>query len=104
MNGQMLISAVLVLVGVVHLLPLIGVLGAARLEQLYQVRIDDPNLLLLMRHRALMFGLLGALLLSSSIRPQWQGLALAGRMGLRSGLCTAGSTGPAPGDTTGVVD
>ncbi len=48
MKGQLLISAVLLVAAAVHLLPLLGVLGTSRLEQLYQVHIEDPNLLLLM--------------------------------------------------------
>jgi hypothetical protein len=76
MNGQLLTSAVLLVVGAVHLLPLLGVLGSSRLEQLYQVHIEDPNLLLLMRHRALLFGLLAALLVVAAFRPIWQALAL----------------------------
>lgn len=35
-------------------------LGAARLQALYGVPVDDPTTLLAMRHRATMFGVLGA--------------------------------------------
>lgn len=76
MTRPLLISGVLLLAGVVHLLPLLGVLGAARLEQLYGFRMEDPNLILLMRHRALLFGLLGLLLATAAFKPAWQGLAL----------------------------
>jgi hypothetical protein len=76
MSGQTLICAVLLIVGVVHLLPAIGLLGAPRLEQLYGLRFDEPHLLLLMRHRALLFGLLGALFVAAAFVPAWQGLAL----------------------------
>ncbi len=75
------ISAVLLIVGLVHLLPLLGILGAARLEALYGLRIDEPNLLLLMRHRALLFGLLGLLLVAAAFKPAWQGLALLAAWG-----------------------
>lgn len=81
MNGPLLISAALLVVGAVHLMPLLGVLGSARLEQLYQVHIVDPDLLLLMRHRALLFGLLAALLLAAAFRPVWQGMALLAAWG-----------------------
>ncbi len=54
-----LIAASLVLVGIIHLLPLIGVLGARQLERLYGINILEPNLNILMRHRAVLFGLLG---------------------------------------------
>jgi len=59
MHMRLLISAMLIVVGVIHLLPLSGVLGSARLGALYGVPIDDPNLEILMRHRAVLFGLLG---------------------------------------------
>lgn len=39
------------------------VLGAARLSSLYGVAFEDPNLLILMRHRAVLFGLLGMFLI-----------------------------------------
>lgn len=81
MSGRLLTSAVLPVVGAIHLLPVLGVLGTSRLEQLYQVRIDEPNLLLLMRHRALLFGLMAALLLAAAFRPIWQGMALLAAWG-----------------------
>lgn len=81
MSGPRSIGAVLLVVGAVHLLPLLGILGASRLEQLYGLRNEDPNMLLLMRHRALLFGLLGALLVTAAFRPAWQGLALLAAWG-----------------------
>lgn len=66
----------LVITGLVHLLPAIGLLGSDSLARLYGLRIEEPNLLLLMRHRALLFGLLGAGLLAASARPAWQLTAL----------------------------
>jgi hypothetical protein len=72
-----IIGSALALAGVIHLLPLAGVLGGERLAQLYGLRVDDPNLALLLRHRAVLFGLLGALLLGAVWRPAWQGIALA---------------------------
>ena len=81
MNSPWLISAVLLLVAAVHLLPLLGVLGTPRLLQLYDLHIEEPNLLLLMRHRALLFGLLGALLAAAAFKPEWQGLALLAAWG-----------------------
>ena len=48
--------------GVFALLPLAGVLGAGRLSALYGIAFEEPNLVLLMRHRAVLFGLLGVFL------------------------------------------
>jgi hypothetical protein len=65
----------LVVVGVVHLLPLSGVLGGERLAALYGLSFNDPNLAILMRHRALRFGLLGSFLIFAAFRPAFQPLA-----------------------------
>lgn len=49
--------------GVIHLLPLPGIAGPAALRRLYDLDVADPNLAILLQHRALVFGLLGALML-----------------------------------------
>ena len=67
----------LVVVAIIHLMPLSGVLGAERLAALYGLDFGEPNLALLMRHRAVLFGLLGAFLLAAAFRPEWQPLAFA---------------------------
>ena len=68
-----ILSAVtLVLVAVIHLLPLPGVLGADWLARLYGLPIDNPDLSLLLRHRAVLFGLLGAGLIASVVWPAWR--------------------------------
>lgn len=73
---QQLVSAMLVVVALIHLLPLSGALGAARLRSLYGIALDEPNLLILMRHRAVLFGLLGAFFLYAAFRPDLQPVAL----------------------------
>ena len=73
---KMLISVMLVIVGVIHILPSVGMFGAERLSALYGLRIDEPNLLILMRHRAVLFGLLGAYLLYAAFQPTHQRTAL----------------------------
>jgi hypothetical protein len=73
-----LIAALLLVAGLIHLLPLAGVLGGERLNALYGLALDEPNLQILMRHRAVLFGLLGALLVAAALRPGLRGLALLG--------------------------
>ena len=70
-------SALYLLVGLGNLLPVVGVLSAARLEALYGVAIGEPNLLVLMRHRAVSFAIVGALLVAAAFRPAWRAAALA---------------------------
>lgn len=72
-----LVTAALLAVGVIHVLPLPGVLGSARLAALYGLSVQDPDLLLLLRHRAVLFGLLGAFILVAAFRPALQATALA---------------------------
>jgi len=70
------VSIALVVVAIVHLLPLAGVTGIARLFTGYGIAVADPNMEILLRHRAVLFGLLGAFLLYAAFRVELQGLAL----------------------------
>lgn len=89
-----LVSAMLVAVGVVHLLPLPGVLGSSQLAALYGLPFDEPNLAILMRHRAVLFGLLGAFLLVAAFRSSLQTTAfVAGFVSVGAFLWLAWSTG-----------
>lgn len=91
---QALISAMLIVVGLIHLLPMVGVIGSARLSALYGLPFDEPNLAILMRHRAALFGLLGLFFVASAFQPAWQGLALlAGLASVLSFLWLAWSVG-----------
>ena len=73
---RFILPIMLLVVGVIHILPLSGVLSAARLFDLYGISFDDANLEILMRHRAVLFGLLGILLISSIFIPSLQLAAL----------------------------
>lgn len=72
-------TVALVAAGLIHLLPLAGVLGADKLSALYGVAIAGPDLAILMRHRAVLFGLIGALCLAAAFREalQWPALMIA---------------------------
>ena len=60
------ISLVALLVaGLIHLLPVSGVSGAAQLSRLYGIEITDTNLLILLQHRAFLFGILGVFMLAA---------------------------------------
>jgi len=64
---QTLATVLIVVVGLVNLLPVSGALSADRLEALYGLRLDEPNLLILMRHRAVLFGIVGGILIASAL-------------------------------------
>jgi hypothetical protein len=84
----------LVVVGVIHLLPLSGVLSSERLTALYGLPFDDPDLAILMRHRAVLFGLLGLFLVYSAFQPAVQVIAfIAGFFSVVSFLWLAYATG-----------
>ena len=89
-----LVAAMLAVVAVFHLLPAVGVLGVARLEALYGIPVQEPNLAILMRHRAVLFALLGVFLLVAAVRPAWQPAALvAGFVSVLSFLALARTVG-----------
>jgi hypothetical protein len=75
-----LVPAMLALVALIHLAPLAGVLGVARMEAAYGVEIAGPDLAVLMRHRAVLFGLLGGFMLVAifvrALQPWALGMAL----------------------------
>ena len=73
---RFILPIMLLVVGVIHILPLSGVLSAARLFDLYGISFEDPNLEILMRHRAVLFGLLGIFLICSIFIPNFQLAAL----------------------------
>lgn len=74
---QIAITALFIVVGVIHLLPLSGIVSANQLTALYGLSFQEPNLEILMRHRAVMFGLLGAFLVYAGFKPALQPLAFA---------------------------
>ena len=74
---ELTITAALLAVALVHLVPITGVLGGARLAALYGSAPDDATTMLLMRHRAILFGILGALLALGAFVRTLQPVAIA---------------------------
>ena len=73
---QKILSISIIIVGIIHLLPITGVLGAERLFSLYGIPIDDPNIEILIRHRAVLFGILGAFFVYAAFKPSLQFAAI----------------------------
>lgn len=69
-------SFLLIIVGIIHVLPLVGVIGADKIQALYGIHVQDPNLESLMRHRAILFGLLGLFIVYAASQARLQALAL----------------------------
>ena len=74
---RLYISLCLVAGGAIHLLPAIGVLGPAKLRTLYGTSASGPDVEILLRHRAVLFGLLGALMVTAAFVPSLQAVAFA---------------------------
>ena len=64
------------LVALINLLPVFGVLSAERLADGYGVEIASAELEILLRHRALLFGIVGGFVLASLWLPAYRGAAL----------------------------
>lgn len=60
------ISALLVVVGLINFGPVMGVVSAQVLADAYGIAPPDGDLLVLMRHRALLFGIVGSIILASA--------------------------------------
>ena len=59
--------------GVIHLLPLAGLLGRPMLERAYGIHLGEgQDLVILMQHRALLFGLLAAACLLAVGMTEWR--------------------------------
>lgn len=59
--------------GLIHVLPLVGVVGRPALERAYGITLGEGNdLTILMQHRAVLFGLLAAACLAAVAVPAWR--------------------------------
>ena len=97
---ELYIKLSFMLAGLVHLLPVAGLSGAPRLEDLYGISLDgDPVLTLLMQHRALFFGIIGMFLIMAAWQPAHRSaarlVALASMVGFIVLYGVAGVDAPA---------
>jgi hypothetical protein len=72
-----LVAVLFVAVAIVNLLPVTGVLSAARLSAGYGIPVEGADLAVLLRHRALLFAVVGGLLAAAAVLPGWRGAATA---------------------------
>jgi hypothetical protein len=88
----------LIVAGVINLLPLSGVLGRSWLLSLYGQEVGSVDMEILLRHRAVLFGIVAVLLLASVRLTHWRGAAiLAAGLSMASFIAVAmvvGGYGP----------
>ena len=70
------VTVSLIVVGLINFLPVIGLLGVKKLEATYKISLASNDLIILMQHRALLFGLLGGFILYSVFVPLYQNAAI----------------------------
>jgi hypothetical protein len=78
----------------INLAPAVGAIAPRRMTAIYGVGLDDPNLRILMQHRAVLFGIVGGLLLAAAFHPPVRTVAyLAGFTSMVSFLLIAWGVG-----------
>ncbi len=70
-------SIILFIVGIINILPVIVFFDAAQTVKLYGIPIDGESLLILMRHRGVLLGLVGAMLIYAAFKPEFRLFAVA---------------------------
>jgi len=70
------VTAMLIVIAVIHLLPVSGVTSGEQLSTLYGLSFEEPNIQILMRHRSVLFGILGVFILFSAFKPRMHLYAL----------------------------
>ncbi|MEM7449961.1 MAG: phosphopantetheine adenylyltransferase [Pseudomonadota bacterium] len=80
-----LIALCFVVPGFINLAPIVGLRGAGTLHRLYGVSAVSGDLALLLQHRAVLFGIIGGLLLAAAVQPNLRlAAALAGLVSMLS--------------------
>ncbi|MFT5572647.1 MAG: hypothetical protein ACI9FR_001571 [Cryomorphaceae bacterium] len=71
-----LLTIAFIVAGTIHTMPVIGVFGSDRIKALYDLQVTDPNLLLLLQHRAILFGVVAVILFAAVFNPAYHSLAI----------------------------
>ena len=70
------IMVCLVIVGLINFVPVMGAFSTQKLENSYSISLVSNDLIILMKHRALLFGILGGFILYSAFFPSFQTVAM----------------------------
>ena len=89
-----IVTTALLIAGAINFYPLIGVISADQLVTLYGVPLENNDLIILMRHRAVLFGLLGAFIIYAAFRDSIQIIAcIAGLISMLTFIVIAYAVG-----------
>lgn len=91
---EALLSFALVVAAVINLMPLPGLWSVAHMESLYGIPVREPTLELLLRHRALLFGLIGLLMLAGAFHRPLQLAAILAALGSMVGFMVLAAQSP----------
>ena len=72
-----IVSIVLFIVGIINLLPIVVFFDSTKTVELYGVPIDGASLIILMRHRAVLLGLVGSALIFAAFKREFRIFAIA---------------------------
>jgi len=91
---NLIISISLMIVAIIHILPLFGAQGNNALNKMYGLVIEESNISILMRHRAILFGIVAMILIYAIFFPMYRPMAiLIGFVSVISFLILAWSVG-----------
>ena len=91
---KFLVTGALLLAGLINFYPVVGVISVEQLVKLYDIPLADPDQIILLRHRAILFGLLGAFIIYSAFRNSFQVMAcIAGLVSMISFIVIAYAVG-----------
>ena len=81
----------LIAAGLLNFVPVIGVISTDQLSSMYGVEITSADMSVLMRHRAVMLGLVGGLMIVAAFRPTLRlPAAIVGLISMASFIVLAG--------------
>lgn len=69
---KQIVTMLFLLVGAINFAPIVGVFGQSSLERLYNMAALAPDVLALMKHRAILLAIVGGFLLVSAFRVSYR--------------------------------
>lgn len=104
MTLQRVITGLFLIAGLINFVPLAGVMGNTLLESAYGIEVASADLSLLLRHRAVLFGIVGGLLLVSAFKPALRVTAgVCGMISMTSFILLYFLAGPINPELAGVM-